>query len=265
MIYAGCDLGISAAKVVITENQTVLAEEVVQYKSFPDEAATMAMDGALKKAGLSGNEIASCLATGFGQKIVHFADKVDSNELCLLRALKFLNPQVKTIIDVGGHFIVASNITPNWKLTHFAKLDDCASGTGMFVEMIVGMLELPIEELAAGALVYKDPILLTNTCVVFAESEVISRINDGYNRFEIFAGITHSVAAKIIGMVNKVDIIPEVAMTGGVAKYGGVISELENYFGIKFADLNGVDPQIVTAFGAALLAEEKTAGEVKSV
>jgi len=264
LIYAGCDLGISSAKVVITENKTILAHEIIHYKGFPDKAATAAMERALSKAGISGDEVVSCVATGFGQKVVHFADKIDSNELCLLRALRLLNPQVKTMIDVGGHFMIASNITSDWKPLNLAKLDDCASGTGMFIEMIVGMLELPIEELAASSIVSENPVRLTDTCVVFAESAVISRINEGYDRFEIFAGVTHSVAAKIIGLVNKVDILPEVAMVGGVAKYAGVTSELESHFGIKFADLNGVDPQIVAAFGAALLAEENTTGEAKS-
>ena len=57
MIYAGCDLGISTAKVVVTENRTILASEIVPYKSFPQKAATAAMEGALGKAGLSDDGI----------------------------------------------------------------------------------------------------------------------------------------------------------------------------------------------------------------
>jgi len=35
-----------------------------------------------------------------------------------------------------------------------------------------------------------------------------------------------------------------------------VAREVERQLGLKFTDLGGVDPQIVAAFGAALLAEE---------
>jgi len=42
-IYAGCDLGICSAKVVITENKTILAYEIVPYKSFPQKAAEAAI------------------------------------------------------------------------------------------------------------------------------------------------------------------------------------------------------------------------------
>jgi len=263
LIYAGCDLGIASAKVVITENKTILANEIVPYKSFPDKAAKAAMEGALRNAGLSGDEVVSCMATGFGQKVVPFADQIDSNEICLIRALRLLNPHVKTVIDVGGHFMIASDITPDWKPVHLAKLDDCAAGTGLFIEMIAGMLEFSMEELNAGSIIAKNPVRLTNTCVGFVETEVISRINEGYSRYDVFAGITKSVAGKIKSLANKVDMLSEVAMTGGVAKYAGVTREVERYFGIKFADLNGVDPQIVAAFGAALLAEENTTCGVK--
>ncbi len=260
MIYAGCDLGISSAKVVITENQTILACEIVPYKSYPDKAVASAMEGALRKAGVSKDEVVSCLATGFGRKVVTFADQVDSNEICLFRALRLLNPQVKTVIDVGGHYMIASNITPDWKPLHLAKLDDCAAGTGFFIEMIAGMLEFSMNELNAGSIAAENPIRLTNTCVGFVETEVISRINEGYSQYDVYAGVTKSVAGKIKSLAKKVDMLSEVAMTGGVAKYAGVTREVESYLGIKFADLNGVDPQIVTAFGAALLAEENNNG-----
>jgi len=49
-IYAGCDLGVCTAKVVITENRNILACEILPYKSFPHKAAAAAMEGALRRA-----------------------------------------------------------------------------------------------------------------------------------------------------------------------------------------------------------------------
>jgi predicted CoA-substrate-specific enzyme activase len=255
-IYAGCDLGICSAKVVITENGTILASEIVPYKSFPDRAAVAAMQGALHRVGLSGDVIVPCLATGFGDKVVRFADRTAPDITCLLRGLRALNPRVRTVIDVGGHTLRASNTTNNGELHHTAFIEDCAAATGLFIEVMAKVLEFPMEELAANSLVSENPIRITNTCVVFAESEVISFINEGHSRYDIFAGIALAVAAKISSVARRIDIFPEVAMTGGVARNVVVKREVERHLGLKFADLGGVDSQIVAAFGAALLAEE---------
>jgi predicted CoA-substrate-specific enzyme activase len=256
LIYAGCDLGICTAKVVITENKNILACEVVPYKSFPHKAAVAAMDGALRRAGVSGDGVIPCMSTGFGHKAVRFADRTAPNVTCLLRGLRVLNPQVRTVIDVGGHSLIASSIGRNGDLLETAVVEDCAAGKGLFIEVMVKALEFTMEELAACVLASENPTRITNTCVVLAESEVISFVNEGYSRFDVLAGAVLSVAGKIASVAGRIDILPEVAMTGGVAKNAVVAREVERHLGLKFADLGGVDPQIVAAFGAALLAEE---------
>jgi predicted CoA-substrate-specific enzyme activase len=255
-LYAGCDLGIRTAKVVITENRNILACEVVPYKSFPHDAAAEAMEGALRKAGVSGDGVVACLSTGFGHKAVRFTDRTAPHITCLLRGLRELNPQVRTVIDVGGHTLIAYNIDENGDLLEKAIVEDCAAGEGLFIEVMAKALEFTMEELAAGSLASANPIRITNTCVVFAESEAITFINEGNSRFDVLAGIVLSVAAKIASVARRIDILSEVAMTGGVAKNAAVTREVERQLGLKFADLGGVDPQIVAAFGAALLAEE---------
>jgi len=263
-IYAGCDLGIRSAKVVITENRSILASEIVFYKSSPHKAATAAMEGALSKAGVLGEKIISCLATGFGDKAVQFADETAPNVTCLLRGLRELNPQVRTVIDVGGHTLRVYSISPNGDLLETGFVESCTAALGMFIEMMAKTLEIPIEELAADSFLLENPIRITNTCVVFAESEVISRINEGYGRYDVFAGIVLGAAAKIASIARRIDsLIPEVAMAGGVAKYTAVKKDVERQLGLKFAELGGVDPQIVAAFGAALLAEESSLAGTK--
>ena len=48
----------------------------------------------------------------------------------------------------------------------------------------------------------------------------------------------------------------EVAMVGGVAKNSSVVKDFEKDLGLKLADLAGVDPRVIGAFGAALMAKE---------
>lgn len=256
-IYAGCDLGIRSAKVVIIRDGAILASEIVYYRNHPHQAAGAAMDGALRSAGISSSEIERCTATGFGAKAVGFAGAMAPDLICLLRGLKALNPKVRTVIDAGGHTLQVYSTKPNGELFEIGYTEDCAFSTGMFIEMMARVLEIPADELAAGSLLSRSPVTITNTCVVFAESEVISLINEGRDRFDVFAGVILGAASKIAGIAKRMQpLIPEVAMVGGLAGYPAVRAEVERQLGLTFAALGDVDPRLVAAYGAALLAQE---------
>ena len=249
-------MGILAAKVVIIENSDILAFEILPYRSLPKQAGVEAMERALDKAGLADKRIDYCLSTGFGKRAVPYADDIAPDVMCLHRAVRELNPSVRTVVDVGGHSFTAFNIDDDGRITESAITDKCAAGTGKFIEVMAKALEMPVDELGQVSPVSSSPLRITSQCVILAESDVISYVNEGYEPFDIFAGIASSVANKIAGLVRRISVNEEVAMVGGVAKNSIVVSYFEKELGLKLADLAGVDSQIVGAFGAALMAEE---------
>ena len=257
MIYAGCDLGMISAKVAIIQNSDILASEVLPYECHPKQAAEEVMNKALAKVGLSREQINRCLSTGFGKDAVSYANGTVPPLVCIHRAVRKLNPNIRTVMDVGGTSFRAFNIDGNGKVAELSVTDTCAVGTGMFLDVMAGVLEEPVEELSRAALSSNNPIPISNTCVIFAESEVISSVNAGRDRLDIFAGVASAVAAKIVGHLTRIDVIKEVAMIGGVAKNRIVVRELEEKWGLRFANL-GVDPQVVGALGAALIAKDET-------
>jgi predicted CoA-substrate-specific enzyme activase len=254
LLYAGCDLGIVTAKVAIIEDGRTLAFETLPYKGFPGQAAVQAMENALARADLSGSPIDYCLATGLGGKAVTYADDIIQDVFCLHRAVRQLNPQARTVIDVGGHSFTAFNITEGGDRKESAVIDRCAVGTGMILDVMANVLEAPLDELIKASTGSDHPVYINNQCPIFVESEVISLLNDGHDSLDIFAGVASAVAEKIAGMVRRVDVEPEVVMVGGVARNSLVVRNLENRLGLKLADLGGVDPQVIGAYGAALLA-----------
>jgi (R)-2-hydroxyacyl-CoA dehydratese activating ATPase len=257
LIYAGCDLGIVSAKAAIIDNSNVLALEVLLYKGHPRQAAVEVMDRALAKAGICREQIEYCVATGFGKKAVPYADEVVGDLICHHRAIREINTNVRTVVDVGGQSFAAFNIDDNGWVSETAVTDKCAAGTGRFIEIMADVLEIPVEEMGGSHLVSDNPATITNQCVILAESEVISLINDGYNRFDIYAGVAASVSRRIISLVRRVDVNEEVAFIGGVAKNALVVTDLERKLGLKFANLSGIDPQVVGALGAALVARDE--------
>jgi predicted CoA-substrate-specific enzyme activase len=256
LIHAGCDLGIASAKAVVVRDGEVLAAEVLPYRSLPHAAAAEVMEKAATRAGLSAGDVDRWVATGFAGKVVPRAFDVAPIKMCLHRALRELNPRVRTVIDVGGHSLTAFNIDGGGRMGASSITDACAAGTGRFIEAMAGLLETPLEEFSSAALRSTSPARITGQCVVLAESDVISHINDGVEPDDIIAGIALAVADKIAGMVRRIDVDEEVALVGGVAKNAAVVRYLEDELRLRLAALGGMDPQLLGAFGAALMAGE---------
>ncbi len=257
MISMGCDLGMVSAKAVILDGGDILAAEVLPYRSNPKEAMIEVIDRATERAGIFSERIDRCLATGFGARAVPGSAGDVSGEECLIRAIRYINPEVRTVIDVGSHTLHAFTMDSNGKLWNSAITDDCSAGMGRFIELMSRALEVPIDELNRDSLISARPVPLTNLCVVLAESDVISHINEGYDRIDLFAGVLMAVASRIAGVARRAGLSGEVAMVGGVARNAVVVRELERKLEMKLAWLGEIDPQVIAALGAALLAGEK--------
>ncbi|MFW9905552.1 MAG: BadF/BadG/BcrA/BcrD ATPase family protein, partial [Candidatus Thorarchaeota archaeon] len=116
-------------------------------------------------------------------------------------------------------------------------------------------LEVDITDFGTQALISTNPASISSTCTVFAESEVISRLNQGADRLDIIAGIHRTIATKIAALTARVGIKSLVALTGGVALNPGVKKMLEDQLGVAIEVPN--HPQMIGALGAALLAFER--------
>ena len=112
-MYAGCDLGAVTARVVIIEGDAIVSSETMPYKKLPVQAAVEALERALSKAKLSQEQIDYCVATGFGKKAVPYADADSAEVVCLNRAFRLLNTNVRTVIDAGGQRMRAINLNRN--------------------------------------------------------------------------------------------------------------------------------------------------------
>lgn len=137
------------------------------------------------------------------------------------------------------------------KVVNFAMNDKCAAGTGRFFEIIAEGLGVKLEELGKLSLIAKKVAKVSNTCTVFAYQEVVSRLANGESVEDLIAGIHEAVAVRIFGMVSKLKIEQDLAVTGGGAKNIGLIKALEKKFGCSI--LVPPEPLLTGAIGAALL------------
>jgi predicted CoA-substrate-specific enzyme activase len=256
LAYAGCDLGIATAKVVIVENRKVVAAEVLPYTSLPRQAANDVMQRALGKAGIPREKIDCCLSTGFGKEAVPYADGIIPETVSVLGAVRELNPKIKTVIDVGASSFNAFSIDHTGWMSETSIQNKCAEGNGLFIDLMTKALRMPLDELTRGALDSRNPVRITSQCAILAESDVVSHLNEGYNAYDVFAGVACSISSRIAALVRQVGVVEEVLMIGGVARNTIVVRELEKELGIELAD-PVVGHRAFAAFGAALAAEDQ--------
>ena len=196
--------------------------------------------------------MAFTLATGYGRNsLMNFADKQMSELSCHARGAYFLFPDVHTVIDIGGQDVKVLHID-NGAMTNFQMNDKCAAGTGRFLDVMAGVLEVKVQDLGHLDSLSKKRVEISSTCTVFAESEVISQLSMGTDKCDIIAGIHRSVAHRVTGLAHRIGVVPALVMTGGVAQNEGVVKALQNELGCEIhrsplTQYNG-------ALGAALYA-----------
>jgi len=261
MITAGCDVGSLSAKAVILKDGLVRSWHVIYAKPDPEESAREVMGKALEKADLDQGDIDFLVATGYGRNAVPFAHASESEIACHGRGASWLAPQVRTVIDIGGQDAKAIKLDESGNVVRYAYNDKCASGTGRFLEVMAGALGLRIEDMGDISSRAKEPVTISNQCVVFAETEIISLINEGRHQPDIIAGLHRAMAHRVASLAKGIEIDRELTMTGGVAKNRGMFQALEEALGVKIMEIGDADPQIVGALGAALIAWENRDSE----
>jgi activator of 2-hydroxyglutaryl-CoA dehydratase len=122
---------------------------------------------------------------------------------------------------------------------------------------MANILVVPVSEMADYCEKAQNPAQISSTCTVFAESEVISQLANGVDMADLIAGICGSVAGRVGNLAKRLQIVPDVCMSGGVAQNAGVRNALSDSIGQPI--LFSPQAQLFGAIGAALYAYRKTA------
>ena len=255
MYVVGVDIGSSSSKAVaLEESGRVVAKAVVDLGTGTTGAEAVM---GLLRSRLSENAgpCAFITATGYGRRTFPGARSQKSELSCHARGVHALFPSVRTVIDIGGQDSKVMRLMESGSLEQFLMNDKCAAGTGRFLEMMSRVLDLDLRKFGSVDLKAQKILPISSTCSVFAESEVISLLSQGKPVEEILAGIHQSVASKVGALVRNIGILPDVAVTGGVAQNSGVVRALERLLHCTL--LVPDEPQLTGAIGAALFALEE--------
>ena len=222
---AGIDSGSTSTDVVILDKDgKIKSTMIIPTGGGAMMSAEKSLEMAVEKAGIKKEDIVRIVTTGYG----------------------------RAYIDSGD-----DSIDENGAVKNFLMNDKCAAGTGRFLEMMARTLGLSLEEMSTRGLEWKENVVISSMCTVFAESEVVSLVAQNKDVADIIHGLNVSVASKVGALAARLGKKNpgEYMMTGGVAKNKGIIQALEEKLGAKLYICD--EAQLCGALGAALFAYEK--------
>ena len=241
-VYAGLDGGSTYLKAaLIDQTGRVLNTGVVSTGIDNNGAAKALLKRLAQEKGI--DRIAYTMATGYSRKILETADDDVSEITAHAYGVRITAPSKVIYLDSQYH---VKNFTMN---------DKCAAGTGKFMEVIAQILETTIDQVGPLSLESRAPCDINSTCVVFAQSEVISLVARRFDRRDILAGMHASMARRVVKMIRKSELGGDILMTGGGALNSGLRQAFEDELMRDVYTAN--HPQFNGAIGAALIASER--------
>ena len=253
MICAGIDAGSRTVKAAVVDvsSGVVLATALADQGLQQAQLARAVYEQALARAGVGAGQVRRIVATGYARAAVEEAHTTITEITCHAAGVHHLMPQAVTVVEIGGQDSKLLRLDSGGGVRDFSMNDRCAAGTGRFLEALAARLEVGLNALGELAARGTRPAVISSTCVVFAETEIIGLLAGGTSAADIVAGVQSAMCSRVAAMAGR-NLEGPVAFTGGVAMVGGMDAALSAAIGRPVAVCP--QPQMTGAIGAALLA-----------
>jgi benzoyl-CoA reductase subunit D len=255
MITAGIDCGAKNTKTVIMKDGEIIGKATVLTGFEQAEAVKQSLAEALEQAGISRDQLDSIGGTGSGAKSIEEADVQVNDIKAIAMASHHFFPNSRTVADVGAEEGRAAKFNENGAVEDFAINEKCAAGAGAFIEAMGRALGTPLEEMGPLALSSDKAIPMNAQCTIFAESEVVGLIHAKTQKMDISKAIHDAMASRIVSMIRRIGVNPDIVMIGGVAYNPGFVEALKRELGVDQIFIPE-DPEYGAAAGAAAVAAQ---------
>ena len=263
--YLGIDAGSTTTKMVLlSQDHEILFSQYTTNRGSPLDSIHTQLSELYTQLTPEVRIVSSCVI-GYGEDLIRSAFGIDYGlveTVAHYKAAKFFAPNVDFVIDIGGQDIKCFKIK-NHAIDSIVLNEACSSGCGSFLQTFASALGYSVADFARLGLYAKHPVDLGSRCTVFMNSSVKQAQKDGASIGDISAGLSSSVIKNAIYKVIRFHSSSELGETilcqGGTFLNDAILRSFEREVGHpvirpKIAGLMG-------AFGAALYAEEKGAGQ----
>ncbi len=251
-LVLGVDIGSVGAKATLFDGQ-ILGTDLIPTGWSPGESGRQLTQRLLTSCGVETGQLTGIVATGYGRKTFLDATRKVTEITCHARGARFLSPDVRTVIDIGGQDSKVIAMDASGVVSDFAMNDRCAAGTGRFIQMAAAALGFQMDEFLNIPL-QGEELPISSMCAVFAETELVNHLAQGANRESLARGIFRSISTRVAGMLGRLGWQPPIFFSGGLARSEALRVMLSQVLQCDVA----VDSrsQFAGAIGAALIGWE---------
>ncbi len=250
MISIGIDVGSVAAKAAAYNGEKIVETALLPTGWSPRESGEQLLKDIMGKLNITKNDISTIVGTGYGRVSLSFIDKKVTEITCHGRGAHHINPNIRTVIDIGGQDSKVIKLNNKGAVIDFLMNDKCAAGTGRFLQVMANALEVDVGDLSQLANEI-EPANINSMCTVFAESEVVSLMAEGASKGAIASGLLHSVCNKTYSLVGRIGAEDTVFFSGGVSRNRKLGKLLSNKLGVEV--ISSDESQFIGAIGAAII------------
>ncbi|MDR1745049.1 MAG: acyl-CoA dehydratase activase-related protein, partial [Planctomycetota bacterium] len=256
----GVDIGSTSTKAVFLDRERKVVGWIYRKTAGnPIRAVQLLMKAAreMERRGGFALDIKGVGTTGSGRKMIGELIGADlaTNEITAhAGAAVFLDPQVDTIIELGGQDAKFTQLQ-NGMVYNSIMNYVCAAGTGSFIEEQSLKLGIPLGEYADRAMGKPCP-LTSDRCTVYMERDLDLLLARGWNKDQVAAAVLHSVRDNYLNkVVGGLFIGDHVYFQGATARNKALVAAFEVELGKEIK----VSPycHLTGALGMCLLVDER--------
>ncbi len=256
-LVAGIDVGSVSSQAVILADEEIYCYSNTRTGSNSPDSANNALNMALNETDVKPENLQFVVGTGYGRVNIPMSNKAITEIACHARGANYMGgPTIRTILDMGGQDLKGIHCDERGKVTQFLMNDKCAAGTGRGMEVMAELLQVPIVDVGQMSLdVPEEPPAVSSTCVIFAKSEAIGLLRQGWTKNMVLAAYCSAMAHRVVGLLERIGIEKDFTITGGISKNIGVTSRILKELKLESVPLKP-DAQIAGALGASLFARD---------
>ncbi len=258
----GIDVGYSSIKVVLINNlDEIEYDNYVLHKSKIKktlESILLDISGKFKLSSIVTGAITGSVGKQLSNKL---SIKKVYEVISIIEGCRYLNIEAQSIIEIGGQsarYITGFNSNKKNALK-ISSNNDCAAGTGSFIEEQVSRLNIKIEEFASYVQKASTIPRIAGRCSVFAKTDIIHHQQEGVSFQDILKGLSYAIVKNYKNAVIKRSPVENpILFIGGVAHNQAIADALRDVLDKSEKEL--ITPEYFShaaAIGTALIAKRE--------
>lgn len=232
-VYLGIDIGSTSTKLAVCGQDEVYLGLYTYTQSAPVQAVQKlfrALKSLEEHHGLKFHFL-GVGTTGSGReligKLIH-ADLVINEITAHARAAVFVDPEVDTVIEIGGQdskFIRIQRGAVVQAIMNYI----CAAGTGSFIEEQAKRLDVSLDDYAELALGRRGPVI-SDRCTVYMDRDLSRFLAEGWTKEDLLASVLHSIRDNyLMRVVGQARLGERICFQGATARNKALVAAFESF------------------------------------